>query len=198
MNRPVFFFYFFHFFLPSPWPDCLRGWPPGRLRGAPSSRDSSISLPEMRVSLKGFEGAGGQFGGEFDQRVVRPDIDVAEVVAPEPALVGDGADDLSRLDACRLPTAIRYVAMATSVRPRGLRCSRFSRSRPPPPRAWDPPDCHGSRARRTPVVAVLGRAAATRRPGVRRPARQRRRPRGRRAPGRSGRRRRGRSRCSRS
>src|SRR5690606_15980433 len=44
------------------------------------------------------ERAGGQVGGELDQGEVGLDRDVAEVAAGEPALVGQGADDLARLD----------------------------------------------------------------------------------------------------
>ena len=107
-------------------------------RGPPRSGRISISWPEMRVSASLSSVSSGQVGGQLDEREVGPDLDRAEVVAAESALVRERADDLARLDAgaaCRRrcgtsPSASRRARPALGAfaavvaRPRGRRRGR--------------------------------------------------------------------------
>ena len=74
----------------------MRAWL--RPAGAPLSWRISISLPEMRVAARRSRVPAGRSRGQLDEGEVRADVDVPEVPAGEPALVGERADDLARLD----------------------------------------------------------------------------------------------------
>src|SRR4029079_5279217 len=74
-----------------------------RVRGRGAGRRPVVlleadQLPRDPGGAQGVPGLGGQLRGELDQGEVGTDGDRAEVLAAEPALVGDRADDLARLD----------------------------------------------------------------------------------------------------
>ena len=113
----------------------------GRSRGAagrslrlaerpPRSGRSSISLPLMRVSARLSSTSLREVGRQLDEREVRPDLDRAEVVAAQAALVRERADDLARLDlagACRPRCGRSRIGRRRAARRSG-RSPRSSRS----------------------------------------------------------------------
>ena len=159
---------------------------------APPSGVSSMSWPEMRVPRRRSMRAGGQVGGQLDDRVVGADVDVPEVLSAEAAFVGDGADDLAGLDLLPLADGDpvgreRAAGAATRSSAAGGRDARRAaddrRSRPGP--LGRPARCghraSGRRGRRcgVPDAPARGRAASARRPAAPRRALRRHRPRAR-------------------
>ena len=121
---------------------------PGRGAAAapPSSRRQLDQLAGDAGAGSFDPGVAGQVGRQLDERVVAADVDVPEVLAGQAALVGDGADDLARLDlvplADRDPVR-RHRDVGAPARPRagarrapGAPCRGSGRGRRSSARSW--------------------------------------------------------------
>ena len=120
-----------------------------RAPGGPSSFLRPISFPEMRVERSASQVSADSSAGSSTREKSGRMRDRAEVLAAQPALVGDGADDLARLDLVPLAhgDAVRRQRVPSRAA-RGPRSPLRSPLRSPP------------RSGRSPRAARAGRSAS--------------------------------------